>query len=361
MELRTAVVLCAGLGSRLWPVTLRKPKVLIEVAGRSILDRILDDLVACGITRAVFVISPFDQFLRSYLAEQGPAGVQIAFAVQNNPRGLGHATATARDAVGDEPFLLHLGDELLEGIADFVARARDSSAAAVVLLKEVGDPERFGVAVLQGERIVKLVEKPQEPQEPPSSLAVVGVYVFDPAIFRAIEETPESGRGEIEITDAIQRLADQGREVLGVVYDRTWYDVGTHDALLESNRFLMDREVTEPPPPVGERCNLIGPSRVALDVQAADCRILGPAIIGRGCRLRNAQIGPYVCLGDNTVVEDSAVEDSIIADRCHLRGVARLYHSVLDSEVAIRGDGTTEVSLTAGQRSSLRFGPPEGR
>jgi len=360
MQLRTAVILCAGLGSRLWPVTLRKPKVLISVAGRPILSRIFDELVEAGISRAVLVVSPWSDPLRQYVADNAPPELEVSFVVQEEARGLGHATATAQEAVGDEPFMLYLGDELLEGgVVDFVAAARNAEADALVLLKEVPDPQRFGVAVLQGDRVVRLVEKPPSP---PSSLAVVGLYVFRPVIFEAIARTPESARGETEITDAIQLLADDGYTVLGVVWQRQWYDVGTHDALLEANRYFMEREVTDAPPLTGERCNVVGRCRVAHDAQATDCELIGPVIIGRGCFIRKARIGPYVCIGENTAVEESTVEDCIIGDGCRIRGVGRLYHSVLDSEVRVQGGGLpVAVSLTAGQRTTLRLEPPEAK
>lgn len=356
MQLRTAVVLCAGLGSRLWPVTLSKPKVLVPVAGRPILDRIFDDLVSAGVSRAVLVVSPASDRLRQYVADHPASGLEVSFVVQQEARGLGHATAAAQEAVGDEPFLLYLGDELLEGgVGDFLDAARRTDADAVVLLKEVPDPHRFGVAVLDDNRVVKLVEKPAEP---PSSLAVVGLYVFRPVIFEAIARTPESARGEIEITDAIQLLANEGHEVVGVVWERQWYDVGTHDALLEANRFLLEQEVTEAPPPTGERCNIIGRCRVAHDAQATDCELIGPVIIGRGCSIRNSRLGPYVCVGENTSIEESGVEDCIIGDGCHIRGVSKLCHSVLDDEVRVRGGSQpVAVSLTAGRRTMLRLEP----
>lgn len=359
MQLRTAVVLCAGLGSRLWPVTLSKPKVLVPVAGRPILDRIFDDLVSAGIGRAVLVVSPWSDILRQYVADHGPHELEVSFVVQEEARGLGHATATAQEAVGDEPFLLYLGDELLEGgVGDFLDAARAADADAAVLLKEVPDPQRFGVAVLEGNRVVKLVEKPANP---PSSLAVVGLYVFRPVIFEAIARTPESARGEIEITDAIQLLVDEGHEVVGVVWQRQWYDVGTYDALLEANQFLMDQEVTEAPSPIGERCNILGRCRVAHDGEAIDCEVIGPVIIGRGCSIRRSRIGPYVCIGENTSIEDSQVEDSIIGDGCRIRGVGKLSHSVLDEEVRVQGGGApVAVSLAAGRRTTLRLEPLEG-
>lgn len=356
MQLRTAVVLCAGLGSRLWPVTLRRAKVLVRVAGRPILDRIFDDLLQAGISRAILVVSPWSEPLRQYVADKAPHGLEVSLVVQEEARGLGHATATARQAVGDEPFMLYLGDELLEGgVAEFVDKARNSDADALVLLKQVTDPQRFGVAVLEGDRVIKLLEKPAEP---PSSLAVVGLYAFQPVIFEAIARTPESARGEVEITDAIQLLADEGHEVVGVLWEREWYDVGTHDALLEANRFLLEREVTETPSPTGERCNIIGRCRVAHDAQATDCELIGPVIIGRGCSIRNSRLGPYVCVGENTSIEESVVEDCIIGDDCYIRGVGKLYHSVIDDEVRVHGGGLpVALSLTAGQRTTLRLSP----
>ncbi len=356
MDVKTAVLLCAGMGSRLWPVTLRKPKILVEVAGRTILDRIFDTLVEAGIEKAVLVVSPADIHTAKHLRDHAPAHLEVSTVVQDDPRGLGDATVRARDAVGDSPFLLYLGDELIEGgIRGFVESARHSDAAALVLLKEVADPRRFGVAVLDGDSIVQLYEKPEDP---PSRMAVVGLYAFEPIIFDAIAKTPESKRKEIEITDSIQTLVKDGHSVVGVPFDLEWFDVGTFDALLEANRALLEREVTDLPQPMGERSSVQGPVRISHDVTITDSEIIGPVIIERGCKVTNSRVGPYVCLGEATRISDSAVEDSIIGTLSVVQRTAKLAHSVLDSEVLIDGGGVRlRVKVHAGQRTTVSVEP----
>ena len=358
MEVKTAVLLCAGMGSRLWPVTLRKPKILVEVAGRTILDRIFDALIAAGIEKAVLVVSPADIQTEKHLRDHPPGGLDVTTVVQHDPRGLGDATARAKDAVGDSPFLLYLGDELIEGgIGNFVERARHTDAQALVLLKEVEDPRRFGVAVMQGDSIVKLIEKPVDP---PSPMAVVGLYAFEPTIFEAIAKTPESKRREIEITDSIQTMVDDGHRVVGVPFNLEWFDVGTFDSLLEANRALLDREVTDLPQPMGERSSIQGHVRISHDVTITDSEIIGPVIIGRGCKITNSRVGPHVCLGDATRITDSAVEDCIIGTLSVVERTVKLAHSVLDSEVIVDGAGLrVRLQVHGGQRSTVSLEPVE--
>jgi glucose-1-phosphate thymidylyltransferase len=356
MDVKTAVILCAGMGSRLWPITLRKPKILVEVAGRTILDRIFDALVAAGIEKVVLVTSPADIETGPYLRDHTPKSLTVTTVVQDNPRGLGDATARAKDAVGDEAFLLYLGDELIQGgIVDFVERARRTDAHALVLYKEIEDPRRFGVVVTEGDSILELHEKKEEP---PSRKAIVGLYAFEPVIFDAIARTPESKRKEIEITDSIQTLVNDGHRAVGVPFQLEWFDVGTFEALLEANRALLDREVTDIPQPMGERSSIQGNVRISHNVEITDSQIIGPVIIERGCKITNSRVGPYVCLSDSARITDSAVEDCIIGALSVVERTAKLAHSVLDGEVLIDGAGmNVRLKIHGGKRSTISLEP----
>ncbi len=360
MEIRTAVVLCAGRATRLWPVTLTRPKALVRVANKPIIHRILESLVAAGIERAVLVISPNDPSLPDYLAGNPVDGISLDFVSQDAPRGLADATARAAAAVGDEPFLLHLGDELLEGgPTDFVRDAAEANATATVLLREVDEPRHFGVAVVEGDRIVQATEKPAEP---PSPYALVGLYVFTPTVFEAIAATPESSdTGEVEITDTIQWLVEQGEYVRPYIFERTWFDIGRFETLLAANRFYLAEEITEPPPPVGEHCSVVGYAEVSRTCSLVNCRIIGPCVIASGCTIHDATVGPYLSMGKGCTISDAHVENSILGEGCEVRDLAgKLTESVLGDDVKVHGGGAHQsVRLHAADRTFLELATPE--
>lgn len=362
MEIRTAVVLCAGRATRLWPVTLTRPKALVRVANKPIIHRILESLLEAGIERAVVVISPDDSSLPDYLAGQPVDGIRLDFVPQDSPRGLADATARAAAAVGDNPFLLHLGDELIEGgVADFVRDAAEAEATATVLLREVDEPRHFGVAVVEGDRIVRVVEKPAAP---PSPYALVGLYVFKPAVFDAIAATPESpDTGEVEITDTIQWLIEHGAHVRPYIFERTWFDIGRFETLLAANRFYLTEEITEAPPPVGEHCTVVGYAEVSRSCTLVNCRIIGPCVIASGCKVEDSTVGPYVSLSKGCTIFGSQVADSILGEGCEVRELAgKLTESVLGDDVRVHGGGARElVRLRAADRTMLELAAPEER
>ncbi|MGD9519340.1 MAG: sugar phosphate nucleotidyltransferase [Armatimonadota bacterium] len=362
MQIRTAVLLCAGRATRLWPVTLSRPKALVRIANKPILHRILESLAAAGIERTVVVISPNDESIPNCLNTYPVPNIETVFVPQDKPRGLADATYQARELVGDEPFLLHLGDELIEnGVTDFVSQAAGTGADASILVRAVEDPRHYGVAVLEGDRIVRVIEKPETP---PSPYALVGLYVFTPSIFQAIASTPKSLRtGEVEITDAIQWLIDKQEDVRAVVFEKTWFDIGRFETLLAANRFYLEREVTDAPPPTGDHCTVVGSVVVAHSCSLVDCKIIGPCVIAGGCDIRESVIGPHVAIGDRCRIYHSRVEDSILGAACevsHLLG--GLAHSVLGDKVRLQGGGASErVQLHAGDRTYVELSAPEGR
>jgi glucose-1-phosphate thymidylyltransferase len=356
MAVRTAVVLCAGQGTRLRPLTLSRPKALVRIANRTIVERIARSLVEAGIRRIVLVLAPGDRQTEPHVAQHLPSGVTVEAVIQPQPGGLADAVVAARQAVAHEPFLLHLGDALvLPGVAGFVQAATDGGDGAAVLLQEVSDPEHFGVAVLAGEKVVQLVEKPAPPA--PSHLALVGVYLLPPAIFAAIERTSPSPRGELEITDAIQQLINMGVEVRGLVHRGTWFDIGRFETMLAANRFCLEQEAScaaaelpgaavEGRVTVGEGCT------------ADNCRLIGPVAVGAHCRLRDAVLGPYVSLGDGCLIQSSRLADCIVGDGCQIIGMSGgLYASVLGDHVYVESKQPPGCgSLIAGDCTRLQLG-----
>lgn len=230
------LILAAGRGTRLRPLTHTRPKPVIRVAGRPIIHYALENLKGAGVHEIGVVVSP-DTHDDVRAALNGMTGVEVAYILQERPQGLAHAVSVAREWLEDDPFVLYLGDNLFErGIAPFVRAHAQGGPAAVVALARVEDPRQFGVAEVAGRRILRLVEKPERP---PSDLAVAGVYVFDARIHGLIEGLEPSARGEYEITDAIQRLIDGGHEVQGLPIEGWWKDTGRAEDLLDANRLLL--------------------------------------------------------------------------------------------------------------------------
>ncbi len=234
------VVLAAGKGSRLFPVTKAVAKPLLPLANRMTMEYAFDQFKACGISEACVVAGENEPELRAALGDGSEFGMSLAFARQDEPLGLAHAVRSAEKFVGGDDFMLYLGDAIYgQSLAPYVEQFRGTKAANVNLVKEVEDPRRFGVATVEGDRIVRLVEKPEHPE---SNLAMAGMYIFGPQLWAVLPELRPSARGEYEITDAIQLLIDKGEKVVAGVYDGEWFDTGTLTSFLATSKFLVKGE-----------------------------------------------------------------------------------------------------------------------
>ena len=308
-----------GFGTRLRPLTHTGPKQLIQVAGKPISQWCLEDLRDSGVREVAIILGELSpERVIDYYGDGSRLGLKLTYVYQGYPYGLAHAVYLTKDFVGDEPFVVYLGDNVLaEGIADYVRRFEESDADAMVLLARVPNPERFGVAKFgEGGRLVGLVEKPKKP---PSNYALVGVYLFRPPhIFRAIEGLKPSWRGELEITDAIQKLIDWGLRVDYAVVKGWWKDTGTPKDILEANRLLLDHklrnQVVKGRVEGGARVE----GRVYIDEGAVvkpNTVVRGPAYVGRGSVIGpNTYVGPYTSIGHGSRVEGVEIENSVVMD-----------------------------------------------
>ena len=324
-----ALVLAGGKGTRLRPLTYAMAKQLVPVANKPILHYAMDSLYLAGIRDFGIIISPeTGESIRHSLSEWQPADAQLTFIPQAEPAGLAHAVKIARPYLGDSDFIMYLGDNLINAdlrghIELFQQAAKQAACVASILLKPVPNPSSFGVAELDEQgRVMRLVEKPREPR---SDLALVGVYLFTSAIFSAIEAIAPSARGELEITDAIQRLIDIEAVVQARVHEGWWLDTGKKDDLLSANKIVLgdytDYAVADDA--VDTLSHFEGPVHVEAGAQIRNARIIGPVMIGKDCIIEDAFIGPYVSIGDGCILRDCHVSNSVLLDGCeieHVRG-----------------------------------------
>ena len=327
-----ALILAAGQGTRLRPVTLTMPKSLVPVANRWLINYAMDSLKKAGLTDIGIVVNSMDSPIVANLRDGSMLGVNIEYIVQEKQLGLAHATALCHEFVGEEPFTVFLGDNIFQDkMTALLTSFAGSPNEAAVVLGKVPDPTRFGIAEIDNGNIVRVVEKPQAP---PSNLAIAGVYLFRSSIFDAIRRIKPSGRNELEITDAIQVLINDGYPVASYELNGWWIDAGKPDAIIMANQLVLEELPYTPAPENGEQIE--GDSDVSHRVlvgrnsKIIDSVIRGPVIIGKDTIIRDSYVGPYTALGDNVVVEGSEIEASIVMKDCEIRNiVGRIDRSLL--------------------------------
>lgn len=295
------VILAAGKGSRLYPVTHHIPKPLLPMANRPTLEYAFDVLKGMGITEVCVVVGENEPAMRAALGDGSQFGLTLGYVRQTEPKGLAHAVGFAQEFVGNDSFVLYLGDAIYDrGFADYADRFKSTGCANMNLVKPVEDPRRFGVANVDGDRITKLVEKPQNPE---SNLAMAGMYIFGPQLWEVLPDLKPSARGEYEITDAIQMLVDRGHDVRAYVYEGSWFDTGTLDSYLETSQFLTGGQ------------NKIDPSATV-----------------------EAEVGQGVIIGAGAHVKAARIEDAVVLPGASVEVGGTIRHSILNGTIREAGD-----------------------
>lgn len=334
------VILAAGQGTRLRPVTLTMPKPLVPVANKPLIVYALDVLKSAGIEEVAIIVNDLSSPIVAAMGDGLAHGVKIEYIVQEQQLGLAHAIGMSKPFVGDEPFCVLLGDNIFQDkMTPLLREFPQSAAEATIALIEVPDPQRFGVAVIEDGKIARLIEKPKEP---PSNLAISGAYLFRASIFDAIANIKPSARGELEITDAIQYLVSSGKNVNPYVLRGWWIDAGKPDAIIQANQLVMgDMPYTPPPDAQGMiigKCDISHRVMIGSGSQIIDSVIRGPVIIGSNVTIRNSFIGPYSAIGDNVTIENSEIDSSIVMKNCVVR------HIVGRIDASLMADNSTLTS-----------------
>lgn len=350
------LILSGGKGTRLRPITYTGAKQLIPIANKPVLFYGIEAIRDAGITEVGIIVGDTREEIMQAVGNGSRWGIRVTYIHQPEPLGLAHAVKVAKDYLQDEPFVMYLGDNLVkEGITPFVREFAQVRPNAQILLARVPNPQDFGVAVLEGDRVVRLIEKPKHP---PSDFALVGVYMFDAHVFEAVDAIQPSARGELEITDAIQYLVDNGYQVRSHVISGWWKDTGTLDAILEANRILLEHIERDVRADVDTCSHLHGRVAIGEGTRVRNSVVRGPVIIGSNCLIENAYIGPFTSIADNVKVIASEIEHSVILEGCCILNVgSRVEDSLLGRDVTVCRDESKPraVRLMLGDHSQVKL------
>lgn len=344
-----ALILSGGKGTRLRPLTHTGAKQLVPVANKPILWYGIESIVKAGITEIGIIISPeTGEEIRRKTGSGEQFGANITYILQDEPLGLAHAVKIGRPFLGDSPFIMYLGDNLIQDdINVFLDKFKNQHLDELILLRSVSNPTAFGVAVVDDKgRVLKLVEKPKNP---PSNLALVGVYFFSPAVHQAIDNIQPSPRGELEITDAIQELINSDKIVESVQLQGWWLDTGKKDDLLEANRIILDTNLTiDKAGNIDDKSKISGRVNIKGNTTIINSTIRGPVIIGENCHIENCFIGPYTSIGDKCTLVDADIEHSVLLESAQ---ILEIDQRIVDSLIGERA----KLEMAPQRPKALRF------
>ena len=334
------LVLAGGKGTRLRPFTFTGAKQLVPIANKPVLFYVLEDLVRAGVTEIGIVVGENGEQIRAAAGDGSRFGARFTYIEQLQPLGLAHAVLTAADWLVDDPFVMYLGDNFLrEGISGLVEEFAHAGANAQIQLTRVPDPRQFGVAVIRDDRVERRVEKPVTPpgEAPISDLALMGIYLFDYHIVEAARQIQPSRRGELEITDAIQWLIEQGYSVRPRLLEGWWIDTGKMDDLLEANRLVLELTRRDIRGEVDEASSIIGPVQVAEGARITNSVLCGPLLIGAETVISNSYIGPYTAIDHHCRVAQCEIQHSIMMEHSTIEAIdTRIESSVIGRNAHVR-------------------------
>ncbi|MFE6617897.1 glucose-1-phosphate thymidylyltransferase [Streptomyces sp. NPDC057740] len=329
-----ALVLSGGAGTRLRPITHTSAKQLVPVANKAVLFYGLESIAAAGITEVGVIVGDTAAEIQDAVGDGSKFGLEITYIPQERPLGLAHAVIVARDYLGDDDFVMYLGDNfIVGGITGLVEEFRTHRPDAQILLTRVQDPRSFGVAELDDAgRVVGLEEKPEHPK---SDLALVGVYLFTPVIHDAVRAITPSWRGELEITHALQHLIDARADVRCTVIKGYWKDTGNVADMLEVNRTVLEGLTRRIDGDVDDASQTVGRVVVEEGARIVNSRVVGPAVVGAGTVVEDSYVGPFTSIAENCRITDSELEFSIVLRDSSIHGVGRIESSLIGRHVQV--------------------------
>ena len=351
------IILHGGHGTRLRPLTHAGPKQLLPIANKPMSQYALEDLREAGITDIAIIIGDvYPEKVNEFYGDGKKFGVKITYIFQEKPKGISHAIRSCKDFIGKEKFIVYLGDNVLRtGLVAYTKKFVSSKADAMILLCKVDDPSRFGIAELDGKKLKKIIEKPKNSA---SKLAVIGVYFLTPKIFDIIDKLKPSWRGELEITDALQMVMDNGLAIKHDTVTGWWKDTGTPDDILDANKLILDTIGTPHQFALNDGSKAHGKIVIGKNSSISrDSHITGPAIIGDHCTIGPAaRIGPYVSIGNNSVLKNCQVENSIIMDGCKINSKIQIIDSIVahGSEI-VANTQPKKHQFLLGERSQVKI------
>jgi glucose-1-phosphate thymidylyltransferase len=353
------LVLSGGKGSRLRPFTYTNAKQLVPIANKPVIFYTIEQLVECGITDIGIIVGDTAEQVKAACGDGSRFGATITYIQQEAPLGLAHAVATAKDFLGDSRFVLYLGDNfVMGGIQSHVARFAANGNCSQILLHPVPNPEAFGIAQMDGDRVSRIVEKPLEPM---GNLAVIGIYMFDPAVHEVIKTLRPSARGELEITDAIQGLIDRGLRVDAQIMDQYWIDTGKMDDMLNANRTVLAAMTDRRDGAIDEKTRVHGPVIIEPGARVEDSVLRGPLIIGHDTVIAHSYIGENTAIDARCYIKGCRIEDSIVMEDSRLEELHwPVVKSMIGRNVELIGGGSPSgsYSLTLGDHSRIEM--PDG-
>lgn len=349
-----ALILAGGTGSRLRPITYSMAKQLVPVANKPVIEYGIESIAAAGITEFGIITGDTGPAVEAAVGDGSRWGIRITYIPQPAPLGLAHAVATASDFLGDDDFIMYLGDNLIKSsVSGLVLEFQTHRPAATILLTPVPNPSDFGVAEMADGKVLRLEEKPKEPR---SNLALVGVYLFDRRIHDSIARLKPSKRGEYEITDAIQGLIDEGLTVRSHIVEGWWKDTGTVEAMLDANRLILEDVEANNHAEICENCRIEGRVSIGKGSRLTNSTVRGPVVIGENCVLEDTFVGPFTAIDSNTRISRSEIEYSIILSDCTLEDIpSRIEGSLIGRGVKVsRSTGVPKtLQLVLGDSSSI--------
>ena len=334
------IILHGGHGTRLRPLTHTGPKQLLKIANKPMSQYALEDLKNIGIKEIAIIIGDvYPEKVKEYYGDGSQFGVNITYVFQDEPKGIAHAIGLCKNFVGNDDFVVYLGDNILrQSLVEHLKKFQEFSNSAFILLAEVPDPTKFGVVKLDGEKILEIVEKPKVP---PSNYAVIGVYFLNPSFFDIIDKLTPSWRNELEITEALQLFMKSGGKINYDFVTGWWKDTGTPEDIIDANKLILDILYSE------NKSKLLN-SEVSIE------NINHPVIIGKNCQIDDSvKLGPYVSIGDNVILKNCQIDNSIVMDDCLINSDIHISDSIIANNSIIENKAVKKHVFLLGERSKI--------